>query len=59
MEKALQNAREPEGVWEELKYGGRTLQTCTRFAGRLIDAMAILGKALCDLLLRFSLSFYY
>ena len=52
MQKALQDAMAPDGVWDRLKEKGRVHQTCTRFAGRLIDAVARLGNMVCAPLLR-------
>ena len=57
MQKALQDAMAPDGVWEQFKEKGRIHQTCTRFAGRLIDAVARHGNAVCALLLRLLCAF--
>ena len=47
MKRALDATMDPDGVWTVYKEGGRVVQTCTRYAGRLIEALADLGTPAC------------
>ena len=56
MERALEAARDPAGIWVCTKRGGRIQQTCTRYAGRLIEALALLSACALPLAVCFVVS---